>query len=510
MKKFVRIKEINGKQYAYEITPYYDKKTKRIRQKSRYLGKYEDGEVKRVRLKLPRRVFDHGEFLPFDRILDELSVADILGSLLAEGKMNTLMVLVLNRVVHPVAVCNLKAWYEGTSLIKRYGNLPLSSQSLSEFLERIGESSLGMDFSERFIRSVGDGSPLLYDITSLSSASCLIDILEYGYNRDHLPLPQVNLSLVAHKTLGIPLFFDVYPGSVVDITTLKNTIQKLEGFGLKEPTLVLDRGFFSVPNLQELVEHGYDFILPASFASREVKSLVSRTRGEIENPKYLKVHEGKTVFVKEVSLDLGVEVAGFLFYDLKREQEEKSLFYQRLHTVKEKLRNRKLRPWEDPKQVFENICRDFSCYLRWKVKDDRFQVEVKNKSVAQRVNRMGIKVILSRGDHGWREVLSWTREKDIIEKMFMRIKNDLKGLPLRAHKTEVAMGLIFVTFLALILRSRLTSLLRETGLAKKYSVPSLLLELRKIKKVELTDGTLITTEITKKQREIIKTLKLSL
>jgi transposase len=509
MKKFVRIKEINGKQYAYEITPYYDKKTKRIRQKSRYLGKYEDGEVKRVRLKLPRRVFDYGEFLPFDRILDDLSLVEVLGSLLAEGKMNTLMVLVLNRVVHPVAVCNIRGWYEGTYLSKRYGELPLSSQALSEFLGRIGESSLGMDFSERFIHKVGDGSPLLYDITSLSSSSGLMDILEYGYNRDLLPLPQVNLSLVAHKDLGIPLFFDVYPGSVVDVTTLKNTIQKLDGFGLRDPTLVLDRGFFSVPNIQELVEHDYDFILPASFASREVKSLVSRTRSEIENPEYLKIHEGKTVFVKEICLDLGTEVAGFLFFDLKRDQEEKSLFYQRLHTVVERLKARKLRPWEDPKGVFENICRDFSCYLRWEVKDGRFQVEVKKKAVAQRVNRMGIKVILCRGGHGWREVLSWMREKDIIEKMFMRTKNDLKGLPLRAHKTEVAMGLIFVTFLALILRSRLTSLLRETRLAEKYSVPALLLELRKLKKVELTDGTTITTEITKKQREIIKTLDLS-
>lgn len=510
MKRFVRIKVINGKQYAYEITPYYDKKTKTIRQKSKYLGKYEDGKVKRVKMKLPRRAFDYGEFLPFMRILDELPIASILESLLPEDKANTILTLALNRVVSPVAMSNVKTWYEGTYLPKLYGELPLSSQSLSEFLKRIGESSLPLDFSERLIKAIGDGSPLLYDITSLSSASRLMDILEYGYNRDLLSLPQLNLSLVAHRNLGIPLFFDVYPGSVVDVSTLRNTIKKMDGFGLKNPTLILDRGLFSMTNILELVEHGYDFILPASFAAKNVRSLVLKLRREIERPEHLKMYEGKTLFVKEIKLHHGAEVDGFLFYDLKREQEEKSLFYQRLHSAVERLKSRTLRLWENPGKVFEDISGNLSGYLRWKARDGRFQVEVKNKAVAQRVNRMGISVVLCRGGYGWNEVLGWVREKDIIEKMFMRVKNDLEAVPLRAHKTEVALGLIFITFLSLILRSRLTSLLRETGLAKDYSIPSLLLELGKIKKVELSDGSLITTEVTKKQREILQKLDLSI
>ena len=34
MKSFTRIKKINGQEYLYEITPYYDKEKKQIRQKS--------------------------------------------------------------------------------------------------------------------------------------------------------------------------------------------------------------------------------------------------------------------------------------------------------------------------------------------------------------------------------------------------------------------------------------------------------------------------------------------
>jgi hypothetical protein len=43
MKSFTRIKKIHGQEYLYEITPYYDKEKKQIRQKSRYLGKNVNG-----------------------------------------------------------------------------------------------------------------------------------------------------------------------------------------------------------------------------------------------------------------------------------------------------------------------------------------------------------------------------------------------------------------------------------------------------------------------------------
>ena len=49
MKSFIRVKKINGQEYLYEITPYYDKEKKQIRQKSKYLGKNVNGVPIRVR-----------------------------------------------------------------------------------------------------------------------------------------------------------------------------------------------------------------------------------------------------------------------------------------------------------------------------------------------------------------------------------------------------------------------------------------------------------------------------
>jgi hypothetical protein len=43
MKSFQRIKVVHGKPYLYEITPYYDREKKKIRQKSRYIAPIVDG-----------------------------------------------------------------------------------------------------------------------------------------------------------------------------------------------------------------------------------------------------------------------------------------------------------------------------------------------------------------------------------------------------------------------------------------------------------------------------------
>lgn len=510
MKPFIRIKTIKGRNYAYEITPYYDPKTKNTKQKSKYLGVYENGEIVRKQSKIPKCVFDYGVFVPFMDIIRKMKLDEILESLVSSQHAKMILALALNRVVNPVSACNVQTWYEGTILVKCYGNLPLSSQTLSNFMETLGGSSIPQDFSKELIaKNTTDAQPLLYDITSLSSSSSLMDILEYGYNRDGDNLPQLNLSIVAHKDLGIPLFFDVHPGSVVDVNTLKNTTKRLVSYGLTTPTLILDRGFFSETNLNDLIEHDFSFIMPASFSSKGIKSLVSNFRPGIENSEFLQLFHGQTLFVKPITFAVRkATVEGFLFYDLKREKEEKTVFYTRLYELRKRLEERKLRAWEQPQKVFENITRSFAKYFSWEVRNGRFLIGVKTKAVTQRTNRMGFTVLLSRGNYSWEETLMWTRERDMIEKMFLRLKKDLACKPMRAHKTEVAKGWIFIAFLALILRCRLSKMLVETGLTEHYSIPLLLLTLNRLKQVELSDGSMIKTEMTKKQRLIFEAMKI--
>lgn len=470
-----------------------------------------DGETKKVRKALPRNAFDLGDLLPAFKIVRELDLDGMLDKLLPENKARTVLALAVNRMIDPVSVSNVRTWYERTVLYRLWGELPLSSQALSEFLAALGGSSIPEQFTELLLDKVGRTGPLLYDITSLSSSSKLLELLEYGHNRDGDDLPQMNLSIIAHKTLGIPLGFQTYPGSISDVSTIRNTVARLRSLGLDSPVLIMDRGFYSQSNLVDIMSAGYDFIIPTPMRLDEAKSIISQSHAEIEDPAYLRKLEKETIFVKDVTLRLGeIEVPGYLYYDLKREQEEKTSFYEWLDRVKTKLEARDVRPWQNPARVFEEEAGALARYFGWKLDGRKFVIEVKKKAVSARLNRAGKMIILHSGRHSWQECLSWSRERDVIEKMFYALKNDLASLPLRSQKVDVVKGMIFVNFIALIIRSRLLALMRSSALCRDHSLPSVMLELSKIRRMELPDGSFVTGEVTKKQRKIIEALELDL
>ena len=146
--------------------------------------------------------------------------------------------------------------------------------------------------------------------------------------------------------------------------------------------------------------------------------------------------------------------------------------------------------------------------MSWRVEDNTYKIKIKEKAVAQRLNRMGFTIMFYSGEYSWNEVWGWYHERDIVEKVFLFAKNYLETVPFNAQKTEVAKGLILVGFIALILRFKLLRMMKDTDLNKHYSIPKLLLELSKIKRIKLKDGQYIISEISKKQREIIKALKI--
>lgn len=531
MKSTLRIKKINGIEYWYEDIPFYDKEKKQIRHKSKYVGRNINGKPVRVRDALnssdeilsdktssdeisastckPINAYNYGEFLPLQKITDELNIEEYLGDLFNEKDRNMILSMAFNRVTRPTAMYNIKTWYENSTLSLQWPELPLKSQNISNLLAKIGDSDIPSMFMSKMLRSLGTKRTLMYDLTSFSSYSQLINLLEFGYSRDDCNLPQVNYSMIVDKEKGIPVMYDIYPGSIVDVTTLKNTIKKIEAYGMENYSLVMDRGFFSKGNIEELVHEKIPFIMPATMTLKSVKELMSLAQKDVESPEYLHKFNKKPIFVKPVTLEQKeFKINGYCFYDPKRELEEKSTFYSRIYDVKEKLEETAIPGWRNAAEVFKERAREMASYYSWKKTDDHFRITIKKNAVSQRVNRMGKFFIFYYGERDWVECLTYYRERDIIEKGFKIMKNDIQSLPLNTNKDSTTKGFIFVCFIGLIIRMRLLNMMRETKIIEDYTVESLLLELEKIRKVELQNGEVIVTELTKKQKEIIEKMNL--
>ena len=98
----------------------------------------------------------------------------------------------------------------------------------------------------------------------------LLPISEYGNAKEHPEEKQVNLSFVTEKENGIPVMFYLYPGSILDVSTLTSTIARIRAFGMNMVSLVLDCSFiFYLDNLN--VMKGVDFIMTSSLSRKEIK-----------------------------------------------------------------------------------------------------------------------------------------------------------------------------------------------------------------------------------------------
>jgi transposase len=258
-----------------------------------------------------------------------------------------------------------------------------------------------------------------------------------------------------------------------------------------------------------LIDSNYEFIIGASHTFKEIKHLTLKAKKDIENANNLLRIEDKIIFYRDARMVLdGKELSLYVYYDIEREKYEKERFYIELENRIEKLRNRKVWKYEKPEEIAREIMGEYYIYIRWVYKES-FNVWPKNNAIAQRINRCGITILGYKGNYKPDETLIWYRERDSIEKMFLSLKSYLGAKPIRVQSIESLNGLLFINFIALILRHKLLKMMYDSKLSKKYSVEKLMLELSKIRKIVLANGKEVTSEITKKQREIMESLNIS-
>jgi transposase len=499
MKSFQRTKIIHGKPYLYRITPYYDRESKQIRQRSEYIGPLKDGKL----VEKTAITYTYGDLLPVMKAVRDLKLPEILKKVIGDHA-DTVMIMAVNRVIRPEAMDIMEEWYEDSYISTLYG-VEMSSATLSRVLGTIGTMNPNNSFLKEIIKVTGRSGALYYDLTSYSSQSRNMEFLEYGYSRSDPDLPQVNVSLVESSESGIPIFYDIYPGSVVDITTVRNTVETLKSAGLRDITFIMDRGMFSSSNIEYLISSGMEFIMPASYTMKEVRSLALLSRKTIEKGGNMIRTFGEILFAQKKAFRMGnLEINAWVYYDPDRDRRERLAFYSALQDRVEKVLSRSVRKWERPRDVCEEIMGPYMNFISWKY-DGSFHVKVRDNAVSQRINRCGIIVITFTGDHDAQYILSEYRKRDSVEKLFLSSKTFAGGEPLRVHSMDALRGHMFVNLIALAIRSRVLADMRSSGLLKKYSVEKMFLELHKLRKVILHDGKEITTEITRKQKEILGT-----
>ena len=108
---------------------------------------------------------------------------------------------------------------------------------------------------------------MLYDVTStyFEGQANSNAMAKRGYSRDHRPdCKQVCIALVVTRE-GMPVGYEVFDGNRVDVTTVEEIVDTMEGrYGKAERVWVMDRGMSSVSNIHWLQRTGRRYLIGAS------------------------------------------------------------------------------------------------------------------------------------------------------------------------------------------------------------------------------------------------------
>jgi len=132
----------------------------------------------------------------------------------------------------------------------------MASQRISELLYAFGYNER-VEFFKQWYLHIREQEYVALDITSVSSYSERIDMLEWGYNRDGEDLRQLNICMLFGEKTMMPIYQTLYSGSLTDVTTLEATLDEFEAItGTWDIMLVMDKGFYKVKNINKLLGDG--------------------------------------------------------------------------------------------------------------------------------------------------------------------------------------------------------------------------------------------------------------
>ena len=129
----------------------------------------------------------------------------------AFGRQNALQILAVGifECVEASALYRAENWIEDTVLAEE--EFAFSRSSLARLVEAVGANQSGRSvFFREWIKECGYPKALIHDTTSISSYAEKISMIEYGYNRDHEKLPQLNFALVYTAREQLPLVYSPF------------------------------------------------------------------------------------------------------------------------------------------------------------------------------------------------------------------------------------------------------------------------------------------------------------
>ena len=391
-----------------------------------------------------------------------------------------------------------------TNEMKRY-----TDSTVSSFF-----SNISFDQIAAFLNQWNTGRPhkekiyISYDSTNKNCQAGDLEIVEFGKSKTDSRLPIFNYSIAFDQNNEEPLFYEEYPGSIVDVSQLQYMLGKAEGYGYRNIGFILDRGYFSKDNIECMDRMGYSFIMMVKGRKKLVSTLVSSVIGTFEKDRRCFIREYK-VFCTTVKEKLyptdASERCFHIYYSIDREWREHAAVEEKI----EKL-TRYLEKQENKEVTFPEVIKEYF-ELTYDASGKIFLgAREKTDVINQELALCGYYTIVTSEEMSAKDAIMLYKGRDSSEKLFRGDKSYLGNHSLRVCSDEAASAKIFIEFIALIVRNKIYNYLKNAKpknekKANYMTVPAAIRELEKIEMIRRGDGKYtLDHAVTATQKEILR------
>ena len=343
----------------------------------------------------------------------------------------------------------------------------ISEDVYHDLFNRIGlDESLQQNFFRERCSLLEGNDAIAYDSTTISTYSGNQIDARYGFNKSHDGLKTIKLLTLYSINSRQPIAFTKQPGNLPDVTAIENALNQLGALGVTDAEIVTDNGYYSEPNLSEMLQRGFDFVTLAKTSLKWIKPEIDKHMEDLSTihsvcPFDITTH-GITVMLmhefdkvrKYASHKTGAEKGStetfkrriylHIYFNATRQSEDRVAFENDLYELKTLIEE-----GTPVNELPESSQGKVSKYMKLRTWGSKITVTFKDKACQDAYKYHGYFCIISNKEKDCFEALRKYRSRETIESFFESGKQRADGTRTRVWGSDTLRGRIFVQFVAL-------------------------------------------------------------
>lgn len=338
------------------------------------------------------------------------------------------------------------------------------------------------------------------DSTNFNVGSKELSSAERGKPKDDEGLPQINVAYFLDRKKGLPVYYDIYYGSIIDMEHCKTAVEKVKAANSDAKlSFIMDRGYFYKKNLDYMLENGYSFLCMGRDGVRLdnlVKEYPFNDITKAVNRIYAGIY-GVKLKGKAFETD-GKEYHLYLYYNNAKVVENLPQMQDYFEYCAKSLVGKRDRNY--------SIRNTYGKYVNLTLDehDVILEAEPNYEYLDYYRDTCGYFWIVSTEDLSAEQALLCYRHRDSVEKVFRGIKTDSDLNKMYAQTDSAFEAKNFLAFLTAVLRADITVKLRPFFFQySSETTQTVLKEMEKIKAEKIGNSYLLRYPLTARQKHIL-------